>query len=66
MYEAGFEAILSLFGGIAKHPSTGTLPNHAKGSDIILADTDVHLVPYIYLAGTIILVIISLIVIFKK
>jgi hypothetical protein len=66
MYEAGFGAILSLFGGIAQHPSEGTLPNHAKGSDIILADSDVHIIPYIYLAGTILLVIISLIVIFKK
>ena len=66
MYEAGFDSILSLFGGIAQHPSEGTLPNFAKGSDVILADSDTHPIPYIYLVATILLVIISLVIIFKK
>jgi hypothetical protein len=66
MYEAGIGAILSLFGGIAKHPSEGTLPNRAKGSDVILADSDVHLVPYFYVGGVVLLLVIAIAVILKK
>lgn len=66
MYEAGIGAILSLFGGIAKHPSEGTLPNRAKGSDVILADSDVHFIPYFYAAGIAILLVIAIAVILKK
>tara|TARA_R110001599_G_scaffold256241_1_gene456388 strand:+ start:198 stop:479 length:282 start_codon:yes stop_codon:yes gene_type:complete len=56
----------TLFVAMGKHPSEGTLPNYAKGSDVILADSDTHLIPYIYLVGTIMLVIISVVIIFKK
>ena len=64
-YGAGIGSILDLFGSIAKHPSEATLPNRAKAQDIIMADSDLHPVPYIYLAAVAVLLIVSVIILVK-
>jgi len=66
MYAAMAGSILSLFGSIAKHPSEATLPARYKANDIVLADSDTHYVPYVYLVGSVLILIVALVILFKK
>ena len=66
MYQNLGKAVLSLFSGIFQHPSEGSLPYSAKGTDVFMTDSDIHPIPYIYLSATLLLFVLALVIIIKK